>query len=210
MGKRAILRALITWQAGKRWIWIFASNAQNKIWNITFEQHKCICQVWVNKLFDLRTWTAGMCYTYNPPNKSDTLLTSRFDNNNNIYIKWDSENFQNFFKQINCSCWRGRYWPVGWLSLPIGRFLQNDEINHKRPIKIVIFSLGFDVYLHEKDQFWPRQGSSDHGDKVLLQIRRLYKEFNTKVNSSWMSWLLFLRWKYRQECKWMEASVWSA
>ena len=26
---------------------------------------------------------------------------------------------------------------------------------------------GFDVYLHEKDQFWPRQGSSDHGDKVL-------------------------------------------
>ena len=36
-------------------------------------------QVWQNKMYDLRTWAAGMCYTYNPPNKSDTLLTSRFD-----------------------------------------------------------------------------------------------------------------------------------
>ena len=33
-----------------------------------------------------------------------------------------------------------------------------------------IHSSGFDVYLHEKDQFWPRQGSSDHGDKVLSEI----------------------------------------
>ena len=30
--------------------------------------------------------------------------------------------------------------------------------------------IGIDVYLHEKDQFWPRQGSSDHGDKVPSKI----------------------------------------
>ena len=30
--------------------------------------------------------------------------------------------------------------------------------------------IGFDVYLHEKDQFWPRQGSSEHGDKVQIKI----------------------------------------
>ena len=35
------------------------------------------CQIWQNKFFDLRTWSAGVCYTYNPPDKSDTLLTSR-------------------------------------------------------------------------------------------------------------------------------------
>ena len=57
------------------------------------------------------------------------------------------------------------------------------KVSAKVPNKIVIISLGFDIYLHEKDQFWPRQGPSNHGDKVLLQIRRLYKEFNTKVNS---------------------------
>ena len=34
----------------------------------------------------------------------------------------------------------------------------------------ILHCLGFDVYLHEKDQFWPRQGSSDHGDKVPMLI----------------------------------------
>ena len=40
-------------------------------WTIVF------FQVWQNKIFDLKTWSAGVCYTYNPPDKSDTLLTSR-------------------------------------------------------------------------------------------------------------------------------------
>ena len=39
-------------------------------------------QVWQNKIFDLRTWTSGLCYTYNPPNKSDTALTSRWGGDN--------------------------------------------------------------------------------------------------------------------------------
>ena len=37
----------------------------------------CFFQVWQNRIFDLKTWSAGVCYTYNPPDKSDTLLTSR-------------------------------------------------------------------------------------------------------------------------------------
>ena len=40
-------------------------------------------------------------------------------------------------------------------------------MNMNMPRMILI---GFDVHLHEKDQFWPRQGSSDHGDKVPSKI----------------------------------------
>ena len=59
--------------------------AQDMFWN-----HQRFYQVWQNKIFDLRTWTAGVCYTYNPPNKSDTLLTSRCDDNHedDMYDTW--------------------------------------------------------------------------------------------------------------------------
>ena len=99
-------------------ICIFLHGIKSRILHLSNKKH--ICQVWVNKIFDLRTWTAGMCYTYNPPNKSDTLLTSRFYYND-IHILKEilNEYFQNFFKQTHCSCWRGWHWR---LSLPIGRF----------------------------------------------------------------------------------------
>ena len=158
MGKRAILRALITWQAGKRLICIFLHGIRSWIFHLS--NKKRIHQVWVNKIFDLRTWTAGMCYTYNPPNKSDTLLTSRFDNND-IHILKEilNEYFQNFLNQTDSLLLLARMalttQPTHW------------KVSAKVPNKIVIISLGFDIYLHEKDQFWPRQGPSDHGDKVL-------------------------------------------
>ena len=81
-------------------------------------QLKTMIQVWQNKMFDLRTWTAGMCYTYNPPNKSDTLLTSRFDDSLR-------HNRLDFSKQADCSYWRVESVGLGWVSLLIGRFLQN-------------------------------------------------------------------------------------
>ena len=46
------------------------------------------------------------------------------------------------------------------------------------PMMIYNILIGFDVYLHEKDQFWPRQGSSDHGDKVPSKITLIDGKLN--------------------------------
>ena len=53
------------------------------------------------------------------------------------------------------------------LNLIIIIIFDETDMNMNMPMMILI---GFDVYLHEKDQFWPRQGSSDHGDKVPSKI----------------------------------------
>ena len=86
-----------------------------------------LSQVWQKKMFDLRTWTAGMCYTYNPPNKSDTLLTSRFHDGltpNRVVTR--VLNFVEFPKQADWPNW----WlgSVDWVGLPSWRFLQNTRM----------------------------------------------------------------------------------
>ena len=66
-------------------------------------------ELWEGDLFDLRSWDVGICHTYNPPEPSDTDLTSRL-----VLL-------------------------LGSVDDPGSTWLDS-----------------FQVYLHEKGQFWPR------------------------------------------------------
>ena len=67
-------------------------------------------EIWEGDLFDLRSWDVGICHTYNPPEPSDTGLTSRL-----VLL-------------------------LGSVDDPAADWLDS-----------------FQVYLHEKGQFWPRE-----------------------------------------------------
>ena len=66
-------------------------------------------ELWEGDLFDLRSWGVGICHTYNPPEPSDTDLTSRL-----VLL-------------------------LGSVNDPGSTWLDS-----------------FQVYLHERGQFWPR------------------------------------------------------
>ena len=65
--------------------------------------------IWTSSFYDLRTWDAGLCYTYDPPSKSRTDLTAR-------------------------------------LIALIGNKNYSNSVT------------SFDIYLHDRGQFWPRAG----------------------------------------------------
>ena len=77
-------------------------------------------EVWQGRIVDLRTWDAGICYTYEPPGKSRTDVTSQ-------------------------------------LFAFLGASQNKDSV------------ITFDLYLHEKGQFWPREGANIQGEKITLK-----------------------------------------
>ena len=102
--------------------------------------------VWTDGLYDLQQYEAGFCFTYDPPQKSESGLSS------------------------------GLYFMLGHNHLSVD--YKNISKHVARDSSFLLFS--FDIYLHEKDQFWPRQGPSDHGDKVPSGIIFMHGKLKTK------------------------------
>jgi len=89
--------------------------------------------LWETSLYDLRTWEAGVCHTYNPPAPSHTDLGSR------LSALLGDKVFGGYYLQ------------------------------------------GFDVYLHQKGQFWPRADMA-----ALGQSEKIILEKDTEMEGSFM------------------------
>jgi len=64
-------------------------------------------ELWETSIYDLRTWEAGVCHTYNPPSKSHTDLASR------LSVLLGDKNFGGYYLQgfDICLHQKGQFWP---------------------------------------------------------------------------------------------------
>ena len=101
--------------------------------------------LWNLELFDLSTWGSGICYTYDPPAEVSLENHENFSGINSSLV---------FSARLNLvsldSCMH--YWDISEFLF----FASSTKTTTTRD-KVVFVDefLGFNIYLHDRGQFWP-------------------------------------------------------